>query len=176
MADNSNNVGSAGTTSGTDSTLQGSGPAINFEASNDLGGETETKRSASQTLKDEAGKFGTQAADRAREFAGQGKDRATSALDDLAKMMAGAADDVDAKLGAEYGRYARTAADGITNFAESLRTKEVDDLIADAGEFVRKSPVIAVGAAAAIGFALARLAKSGIDAAADLGDPEPPKA
>jgi hypothetical protein len=54
------------------------------------------------------------------------------------------------------------------DFAESLRGKDVDDLLSGATDFVKKSPVIAVGTAAAIGFVLARLIKSGIDAAADL--------
>lgn len=129
-----------------------------------------TKASATQQLKDEASKFTSQAADRAREYVGQGKERATGALDDFARMMAGAADDVDARIGSEYGRYARTAADSVTGFADALRGKEVDDLIEDATAFVRKSPVIAVGTAAAIGFVLARLVKSGIDAASDTGD------
>jgi ElaB/YqjD/DUF883 family membrane-anchored ribosome-binding protein len=138
-------------------------PAINFEAA-------EAKTGATQQLKDEASKLGTQAADRAREFAGQGKERATTALDEVAKMFEGAAGDVDARLGEEYGKYARSAAQGISNFAEGLRGKEVDDLISDATDFVKKSPVIAVGAAAAIGFVVARLIKSGVDAASATSD------
>jgi ElaB/YqjD/DUF883 family membrane-anchored ribosome-binding protein len=143
------------------------GPAaINFEADEtDTGG----KRTASQQIKDEAAKLGSQAADRARQFAGEGKDRATSALDEVARMLTSAAEDVDAKLGAEYGKYARSAADGVSGFAENLRGKQVDDLIAEAGDFVRKSPAIAVGTAAAVGFVLARLIKSGIDAASETG-------
>ncbi|MET0310400.1 MAG: hypothetical protein ABW023_16970 [Sphingomonas sp.] len=131
------------------------------------------KRSAADTLRDEASKFTGQAADRARAFAGEGKEKATNALDEVAKMMKNAAEDVDAKLGEDYGRYARSAADGIQNFAESLRGKQVDDLFSDATDFVKKSPVIAVGTAAALGFVLARLIKSGIDAAADAGEPKP---
>ena len=65
---------------------------------------------------------------------------------------------------------ARSAADGISGFAETLRGKEIDDLIDDATALVKKSPVIAIGTAAAVGFVLARLIKSGIDAAADLGE------
>lgn len=140
---------------------------VNFEADE---GVAEPKRSATQQLKDEAAKLGTQAADRAREYADQGKDRATSALDEVARMFSSAAEDVDAKLGVEYGRYARSAADGITGFADALRGKQVDDLLEDATAFVRKSPAIAVGTAAAVGFVLARLIKSGIDAASDAAE------
>ena len=128
------------------------------------------KRSTADTIREEAGKLGTQAADRARAFAGEGKDKATSALDEVAKVMHSAAADVEERIGPEYGKYARSAADGVSSFAETLRGKQVDDLIDDATAFVKKSPVIAIGTAAAIGFVLARLIKSGIDAAADLGD------
>lgn len=136
---------------------------------------TEAKKSAADTLREEAGKLGSQAADRARGLAGEGKDRASGALDEVAKMLNNAAGDVDERLGAEYGRYARSAADGISGFADHLRGKEVDDIVADATALVKKSPVIAIGAAAAIGFVLARLIKSGIDAAADLGDADDTK-
>lgn len=128
------------------------------------------KRSASDTIREEAGKFGTQAKEKARAFADEGKDKASTALDEVAKMMHSAAGDVDGKLGEDYGRYARSAAEGISSFADTLRGKQVDELIDDATAFVKKSPVIAIGTAAAIGFVLARLIKSGIDAASDLGD------
>ncbi|WP_066794897.1 hypothetical protein [Sphingomonas soli] len=135
--------------------------------------ETAAKPSPADQIRESASKLGSEAAERARAFAGEGKERATGALDEVAKMFEGAASDVDARLGEQYGQYARSAAQGISNFSESLRGKEVDDLIADATAFVKKSPVIAVGAAAAVGFVLARLIKSGVDAASDAGDPAP---
>lgn len=151
-----------------EATAGGTGPAaINFEAADDLG---ESRSGATRKLKDEASKLGTQAADRARAFAGENKERATNALDEVAKMFEGAALDVDARLGEQYGKYARSAAQGISNFAESLRGKEVDDLFNDATELVKKSPVIAVGAAAAVGFVVARLIKSGVHAASETTD------
>jgi ElaB/YqjD/DUF883 family membrane-anchored ribosome-binding protein len=154
-------------TTGTASDGIGGGPRA--EPFEEIPNE-QPRRSASDTIREEAGKLGTQAADRARAFAGEGKDRASTALDEVAKMMQSAAGDVDEKLGADYGRYARSAADGISSFADTLRGKEVDDLIDDATAFVKKSPVIAIGTAAAIGFVLARLVKSGIDAASDMAD------
>lgn len=126
--------------------------------------------SATNKLREEASKLGSQAAERARALAGEGKEKATGALDEVASMMKSAANDVDARLGENYGKYARSAADGIANFAESLRGKEVDDLVADVTAFVRKSPAVAVGVAAGLGFVLPRLIKSGVDAASDAGD------
>lgn len=131
---------------------------------------TTAKNSATDRLREEAGKLGSQAAERARAYAGEGKDRAADALSEVSKLMDDAAVQVDSKLGEEYGKYARSAAQGLSGFADSLKGKEVDDLIDDVAALVRKSPVVAIGTAAAVGFALARLIKSGIDAASDLGD------
>lgn len=128
------------------------------------------KRSLQDTLKDEAGKLGSQAADKARGFAEEGKERATGALDDFARMMHDAAGTVDEKLGDQYGHYARSAAGAVSGFADTLREKQVEDLIDDARDFVKKSPVMAIGAAAALGFVLARIIKSGIDSVADAAE------
>ena len=141
-------------------------PAIPLtEAGADFTAEPTTKASgAMQALRDGAGQLGKQATDRARTYAEDGKERAGGVLDEFAKLMGDAAPTVDEKLGEQYGKYARSAADQLSGFAETLRTRDVDDLVADARDFVKKSPVVAIGAAAAIGFALARLVKSGLDA------------
>jgi len=103
-----------------------------------------------------------QASDRARDFAQAGKDRATAALDSLVQTVEDAAGDIDEKLGEQYGDYARRAAEYIGNFTEGLRDKDVDRLFADARELVKKSPAVAVGAAAVLGFVVARLARSAV--------------
>ena len=43
------------------------------------------------------------------------------------------------------------------------RSKSVDDLLDSARELVRKSPGVAIGAAAAVGFVVARLLTAGLD-------------
>ncbi|MBW3574357.1 MAG: hypothetical protein KY450_05740, partial [Actinobacteria bacterium] len=65
----------------------------------------------------------------------------------------------------EYGDYARRAAEAIDSTAQKLRSKNPDELIDDTRNFVRKSPGVALAGAAIVGFALARLVKSGLDAA-----------
>ncbi|WP_423602649.1 hypothetical protein [Sphingomonas sp. MS122] len=130
----------------------------------------EGKRGAADKIRDEAGKIASQAGDKARAFADTGKEKATGALDEFSNMMREAAGSVDERLGEQYGQYARSAADQLSDLAESLRGKQVDDLIDDARDFVRKSPAVAVGIAAGVGFVLARLLKSGLDAAGELAD------
>lgn len=132
----------------------------------------EGKRGATERVREEAGKLASQAGDKARAFADTGKEKATGALDEFSNLMRDAAGSVEARLGEQYGQYARSAADQISGFAQSLRGKQVDDLIDDTREFIRKSPVVAVGIAAGVGFVLARLLKSGLDAAGDLAERE----
>ena len=128
---------------------------------NTLSGKT---TDAKQAIKDGASKYSAQAADKARTFAEDGKARASGALEQVAQLLTDAAGQVDEKLGSQYGGYARSAADSVSGFADQVKAKDIDELFDDARELVRKSPAIAVGAAAAIGFVVARLVQSGVDA------------
>jgi ElaB/YqjD/DUF883 family membrane-anchored ribosome-binding protein len=105
-----------------------------------------------------------QAGDRVRQFADEGKTRVSDALDEAARAVEEAAGLVDERLGEQYGTYARRAADKVSGIATSLREKEVDELYEDARDFVRTSPVLTVGVAAAVGFALVRLIRAGMPA------------
>lgn len=127
-------------------------------------------RKATATVKQEATALKRKASDKAHALADQGKAAATERLDGFSRLIDDAATQVDDRLGAQYGDYARGAADAVAGLASTLRGKEVDDLVADARAFVKKNPVIAVGAAAAIGFVLARLVKAGLDAADRAAD------
>jgi ElaB/YqjD/DUF883 family membrane-anchored ribosome-binding protein len=120
------------------------------------GGVTEQLRSQAYALRD-------QGVDRAREFATGGKTRATDALEELSRVFADTADTIDERMGRDYGEYARKASDAVSGFADTLRNKEVDDLYEDVTNAVRKSPGIAIGVAAVVGFALARVVKVGLD-------------
>ena len=117
-----------------------------------------------QQLKDASSKLTAQAGDKARSFAEMGKERAGGALDQLAQMLTDAAGQVDGKLGAQYGQYARSAAEQVQGLSASVRDKDIDALLEDARGLVRKSPAVAIGAAATIGFVVARLIQSGLDA------------
>jgi ElaB/YqjD/DUF883 family membrane-anchored ribosome-binding protein len=127
-------------------------------------------RQATATVKQEASNLKRKASDKVHALADQGKTVATDKLDGFSRLIDDAAAQVDDRLGAQYGDYARSAANSVAGIASSLRGKDVDDLVADARGFVKKSPVIAVGAAAAIGFVLARLVKAGLDAADSAAD------
>jgi ElaB/YqjD/DUF883 family membrane-anchored ribosome-binding protein len=112
----------------------------------------------------------------AEQFAGQAKDAALNgatsaknvtgeALHGLSKLIADTAETVDSKLGPQYGDYARKAAEAVSGAAKSLDEKDVDQLAEDARNFVRKSPAVAIGAAAIVGFVLMRLMRGSSDEA-----------
>jgi ElaB/YqjD/DUF883 family membrane-anchored ribosome-binding protein len=112
-------------------------------------------------VKSEMNDFKTKATDSARAAAEKGKDRATEAVGSIGKLIRDSAATIDDNVGKQYGDYARSAADMVEGFAGKMDAKDVDALADDARQFVRKSPAVAVGAAAAIGFVLARLIRSG---------------
>ena len=145
--------GTGGMTTGTGgtsmSTDQGNGGGISG------GGVVEQLRGQATALRDQAG-------GRVREFAEGGKTRASDALDGVAKAVADTAETIDERLGEDYGEYARKAADAVSGFADTLRRKDVDELYDDVRDAVRKSPGIAIGIAAVVGFTLVRLIKSGM--------------
>jgi ElaB/YqjD/DUF883 family membrane-anchored ribosome-binding protein len=109
-------------------------------------------------IKDQAGKT-------AKSAAGVAKEKTGTAMQSLAKLIADTAGTVDAKLGPQYGDYARQAAESVAGAADTLDTKDVDQLLGEARDFVRKSPAVAIGAAAVVGFVLMRLAKGSDDKA-----------
>ncbi|MDE0877712.1 MAG: hypothetical protein OSB00_03455 [Sphingomonas bacterium] len=121
------------------------------------------KEEAKQAIKDNASKYGDQATDKVRSLADTGKAKATGALTQVSKLIDDAAGQVDERLGSQYGDYARTAAGQISTFSSQIESKDVEELLDEARAFVRKSPAVAVGVAAAVGFALARVIQSGVD-------------
>jgi ElaB/YqjD/DUF883 family membrane-anchored ribosome-binding protein len=126
---------------------------------------SKAKATATTTLKDSATRLQRQAGEKARTYAIDGKAKAGGALDEFSRLMNDAAGSVDGSLGEQYGDYARSAAKAIAGFSDQLKAKDLDELLADLKNFTRKSPAVAVGTAAAIGFVLARLVKSGIEPA-----------
>jgi hypothetical protein len=121
-----------------------------------------TVAKAKARIKEEAVSLKSQATGKAREYAEERKTQATDTIREISAAMDEAAQSVDLRLGENYGQYARMAAGAITGFAEKLEAKDVDELLKDAEELVRKSPVVAIGIAAVTGFAIARLVKSGL--------------
>lgn len=111
-------------------------------------------------VKTEASKLRDQATDRARSAAVTGKQRASETIDGLAQTVHETAAKLEQQTSPQVARYAHQAADALDSLSATLRTKDVDELVDDARQLIRRSPAIAIGAAAAIGFALSRFLKA----------------
>ena len=122
-------------------------------------------------MKGEAAEIVEKAGSTAKSAATSGKDYAAEAvhgLADAARQVASKLDDGSAggKAGggnAKAAEFARKAAESMDKFSTRLRDKNVEEIADDARSVVRQNPAIAVGAAAIIGFALARFLKGNGD-------------
>ena len=131
--------------------------ALGKEAQDRADAYREKAGQAGSEWMDEAKTRGNEAKAKAADLANEGKAGASRAMTGLGKMVEENATLIDEKVGAKYGDYARTAGKSIQDAAAKLDAKELGELGEDAREFVRKSPALAVGIAAAAGFMLARL-------------------
>ena len=158
-------TGTTGSSTSAGSGSGNAGSAFTFDKSGD-----DSKSAVSKTadtivnqLKDQVGSLKSTGVDRARSMADDGKRQATDFLQSIAEIIQDAASSVEEKLGSQYAGYGTRAADGVNSLAGKLNDRSVDDLFDDAREFVRKSPAAAIGIAAVVGFAVARVVRAGID-------------
>ena len=105
----------------------------------------------------EAKAYGADAKVKGRELATEGKVKTSEGLRTLSRSISENVHQVDEKLGAKYGDYARNASTALDEYARKLDDKTVDDIVEDGRQFVRKSPGTAIGIAAVFGFLLSRL-------------------
>jgi len=153
-----------GTTSGKAADAKGGtgsgSSAFTFEKS---GGTSKAADTIVNQLKEQVSSVRGTATDRARTMADDGKRQASDFLQTVAEIIQDAAGSVEKKLGSQYSGYGSRAADGVNSLASKLNERSVDDLIDAARDFVRRSPAAAIGIAAVVGFAVARVVRAGID-------------
>jgi|1186.fasta_scaffold39472_2 hypothetical protein len=111
-----------------------------------------------------------QAGEKARGLVTQGLERTAEALANVSKMVGETAPGIEERLGPEYADYARRAAGSLENVANTIASKDPDELIEDTRNFVRNSPGVALAGAAVVGFVVARLLKTGLARDEDTDD------
>jgi ElaB/YqjD/DUF883 family membrane-anchored ribosome-binding protein len=146
----------------------GGGSSGGFVARGGGNGTGTTEKLVSQ-VRDQVTNLRGQAGDKLRSVADDGKSRATTLLDDVAGIIQEAARSIDERFGEDYGGYAHRASDAVSGFAGRVRDKSVDDLLDDTRDIVRRSPAVAVAAAAVVGFALMRVVRTGMEQAGGNG-------
>ena len=88
---------------------------------------------------------------------GKAAESAAQVLDDALPMLAG---------------YVRNAAQYTDKFADSLRDKKAEELLSTAVSWSRQQPLLTLAGAAVLGFALSRIAKSGMAAKDTAAEPK----
>ncbi|MGE4410951.1 MAG: hypothetical protein AB7D33_10325 [Sphingobium sp.] len=132
--------------------------------------QSEKLKNQGEKVKAQSEQIYAQAGKMARDAADSAKARTGTAMQSLAKLIDETAGTVDTKLGPQYGDYARQAANAVAGAAQSLDDKDIDQLLGEARDFVRKSPAVAIGAAAIAGFVLMRLARGSGSAESNQAD------
>jgi len=145
-------------------------PAPRGDAERPVRGSGSAERGLADRFREGREQLSSQAGEKARGFVTQGLERTSEALANVARMVGDTAPGIEERLGSEYGDYARRAAGSLENVANSIASKDPDELIDDTRNFVRNSPGIALAGAAVVGFVVARLLKTGLASSEDNED------
>jgi ElaB/YqjD/DUF883 family membrane-anchored ribosome-binding protein len=157
-------VGGSGT-GGLSTSGGGSGSGLSSGSGSSSGGSSSGGGAAEKLagqVREQVYGLKEQATDKARQLADTGKGQVTSTLNNLTEIVNEAARAVDERFGEQYGQYAHRAADAVSSLATTIDGKSLEDLVDDTRSAVRKSPAIAVGTAALLGFVLMRVVKAGL--------------
>ena len=108
--------------------------------------------------------MGDRAVDRAQELAQEQKAVGAERVEHIAEAMRSSAETLEGTE-KQLADLVGTAAGQLEGFARSLREKDLSALLAEVEDFGRRQPAVFIGAAVALGFGIARVAKAGSGAA-----------
>ena len=120
----------------------------------------ETTGNRISMIKTEANKLRSEAGGKARSAAEEGKGKAIENLGSVSQATREAAAKLKGSPAEPLADYVTSAANSIEKFATRMQSKSVDDIIDDARELVRRSPVLVIAAAVAAGFVVSRFMKA----------------
>jgi hypothetical protein len=92
------------------------------------------------------------------------KDRATDGLGSIARAVRQSTSSLRENQQETVAQYVEKAADHIERFSNTLREKDVDELLREAQQFARRRPALFIGGSFAVGLLAARFLKSSSDA------------
>lgn len=127
-------------------------------AKHDLDAVSQKAADDMQALKQQAGEQISAVTDKAKSFAGDQKDLAAGQLGGIAAAIDKVADELNSSEQGAIGRYAKDLANGLNKASDTVRNKDVDDLMGIAQDFGRSQPLAFLGAAALAGFVASRFA------------------
>jgi hypothetical protein len=110
-------------------------------------------------VKDAASKLGSKVSDKVSQTFQEQKGAGADYLRGIAGAVRRAAGEVEAEI-PPAARVMRTAADGVEDFAASVREKNAQEILSEVQDFARKQPALFFGGAMLLGFAALRFLKS----------------
>jgi uncharacterized protein YukE len=131
--------------------------------------EDTAKRTDADTAKTVAADLGEEAKETARalgeEVAGKARARAEGVKDGVASEFSSISDALrrasdELRDGSPQERTFGAAADAIADFADSMRDRDLGQMVDELSDFARRNPIGFLGGAALLGFAGTRLAKA----------------
>ena len=134
------------------------GPPL--EAAADLVDQAKkTARATAKALSSQASELAGNIGGELTQTAEEQKSRGADAMRGFAKVVHGAANELDGQSPA-VARYVRSAAQSVEGLSDTLRTRSVKDLVTTASDTARTHPMAFLIGSVAVGFALSRFFKS----------------
>lgn len=100
--------------------------------------------------------------DKAEQIAEQRKQTGAGQIDDMAKAVRGAADELQGQM-PKAAEFMHAAASRLEQGAGALRERSIQDLVSGFNDFGRREPLMLFGGALVAGFAISRFLKSSAD-------------
>lgn len=104
-----------------------------------------------------ARRFGTQMRDAAQSVLREQKDRMADAVHGLAEALRRTADSLEREENVAVARYADQAAVQVDRWSDTVRQRDIADILAVAEDFARRQPSLFLASAVAAGFVLGRV-------------------
>jgi ElaB/YqjD/DUF883 family membrane-anchored ribosome-binding protein len=107
-----------------------------------------------------AGEWAAQAAEKGRSFFSEQCRSTSEGIGQAVNVLRSAAHELEAGNNPGAARLIESAADRLSVFAEGLRDKDLDRVLADATDYARRNPWVFFAGAAAVGILASRFLKS----------------
>jgi hypothetical protein len=147
---------------------------IKVRAADLTDGVTRTVRDAQSQLGDAAENLATSAKDKVGDAMARRRSLGADYIGSVAQATGRAAGEFDADL-PQTARYIRKASEQIQGVADTVRERDVRELVGEVQDFARRQPTLFFGGAVVLGFAALRFLKSsppprtGHDASKEFG-------
>ena len=117
--------------------------------------------SATETAKAQARDLADTVSTEATNYAYQARDTAADEVKGVASALRTAADELP--IGSPHERSFSQLADGLADVSETMRDKDLGEVVGDLNGFAKRNPLVFLGGAALLGFVATRFAKASSD-------------